>query len=64
MCILMHFCLGAVDGGEAEGIRWSIRGLGGVFVSTVPGPAKSVAGEGGGHCSAGAASGGAGKHTL
>lgn len=65
VCVQM-VCLipGTVDGGEAESSRQSVWRLRGAFVSTVPGAAGVGAGEGGRHCSAGAAVGGAGKtHT-
>lgn len=55
---------GAVDGGEAESSRQSVRRLRGAFVSAVPGAAGPGAREGGCHHPAGAAAGGAGKtHT-
>lgn len=60
VCVLS----GAVDGGEAESSRQSVRRLRGAFVSAVPGAAGLGAGEGGRHRPAGAAAGGAGRaHT-
>lgn len=74
VCTFAHMCLcgyvsaqyvcvisGAVDGGEAESSRQSVRRLRGAFVSAVPGAAGLGAGEGGRHRPAGAAAGGAGK---
>lgn len=63
MCVCLMIS-GAVDGGEAESSRWSVRRLRGAFVSAVPGAASLGAGEGGRHRPAGATAGGAGrKHT-
>lgn len=56
-----HVLSGAVDGGEAEGSRQSVRRLGGAFVPAVPGAAGRGAREGGRHRTAGAAAGGAGN---
>ena len=60
---IQHVCvlLGAVDGGEAESSRQSVRRLRGASVSAVPGAAGLGAGEGGRHRSARAAAGGAGR---
>lgn len=52
---------GAVDGGEAEISRQSVRRLRGASVSAVPRAAGLGAGEGGCYRPAGAAAGGAGK---
>ena len=58
LCLMIS---GAVDGGEAEGSRRSVRRCRGAFVSAVPGAAGLGAGEGGCHRAVGAAAGGAGE---
>lgn len=55
------FISDAVDGGQAESCKRSIRRRGGTLVSALPGAAGCYAREGGRHRSAGAAAGGAGR---